>query len=234
MSQNVSGPGLEASRLDVGAAYRALRIRVQGLVTFLRPEEWEHIVPHCPEWTVRQTLAHLCGVVDDGINNNMVGVTTPPWTQAQVEKRAEKTGPEIAEEWAMYAPFVEARATQEGMRLAQLVFDALTHEHDLRHALAQPGERDSSAFAVATGFLAGRFDARNGGAPIQIMLNGNPLLKETDTDRPTLSATPFDVVRTFASRRTRAQILALDWSSDPSQVLNSLVPFGFPTKALNE
>ncbi len=219
--------------IDVGAAYRDLRLRVLALVADLHTEQWEKSVPHCPEWTVRQTLAHLSGVVDDGINANMVGVTTPAWTQAQVDKRAEMTGSAIAEEWATYAPFVEARATEQGMRLSQLVFDALTHEHDLRFALQQPGSREGAAFTIALGFIASRFNERPGGAPIQIVADGAPLL-DAAPGQPTLTASAFDIVRSFASRRARSQVLALDWSLDPQNLLDELVPFGLPAEPLNE
>ena len=182
-----------------------------------------------------QTLAHLVGIVDDGINNNMVGVTTPPWTKAHVDKRADKLGPEILEEWATYAPFVEARATNEGMRLSQLLFDAVTHEHDLRFALTQPGARNSDAVAVGLGFLVSRFEAREGGSPIHIIVDGMPVGTAAATaDKPTLSTTAFDVIRSFGSRRTASQILSLDWSDDPSELLDRLVPFGLPLTPINE
>ena len=121
--------------VDVGAAYRELRERVTAFVDDLTDDQWEQPVPHCPQWSVRQTLAHLTGVIDDAIHQNMEGVTTPAWTQAQVDKRGERTGPEIVEEWNTTAPFVEAVATERGMGLSQLLFDAATHEHDLRHVL---------------------------------------------------------------------------------------------------
>jgi uncharacterized protein (TIGR03083 family) len=220
--------------IDVGAAYRDLRLRILGLVEGLTDEAWERPVPHCPEWTVRETLAHLAGIVDDGINNNMVGVTTPPWTAAQVAKRADHTGPQIAEEWATWAPFVEARATERGMAMSQMLFDAYTHEHDIRHALGQPGARDSTASLVSLGFLAGRAATREGGYPIQVSLGGVDMFDGCAVDAPRMSASAFDVIRSIGSRRSRSQVEALTWSRPPGDLLDALPAFGYPRTAIAE
>jgi uncharacterized protein (TIGR03083 family) len=216
--------------IDVGVAYRELRARVTGFARDLTAEQWETVVPHCPEWTVRQTVAHLAGIVDDGINNNMEGVTTQAWTQAQVNKRADMSGPEILDEWNTWAPFVEARATERGMAMSQLVFDAVTHEHDLRYALIVPGAKDSDAVKVGVGFFAMRFAQRDGGSPIQINVDGTNLVA-VDGEVPTLVAEPFEILRALGSRRTREQVLAMQWQGDPANVVDTVVPFGFPDEA---
>jgi uncharacterized protein (TIGR03083 family) len=223
--------------IDVGAAYRELRIRVLDLVRELTDSQWETIVPHCPEWTIRQTLAHLAGVVDDGINGNMTGVATDPWTKAHVDKRAEKTGPEIAEEWATWAPFVEARASEAGLALSQLLFDAVSHEHDLRFALNKPGARTSAALDVALHFLVTRFQQRAGGSPIRLTINGVERITadQAKPDAPLLDTTAFDAVRSIGSRRSKAEVLSLGWTPTPSNaVLDDLPPFGYRTNSLHE
>ena len=219
--------------LDVGVAYRDLRERVLALVDGLSPERWETQTPHCPDWTVRQTLAHLAGVIDDGINNNMVGVTTSAWTAAQVDKRATVTGPEIATEWATWAPFVEARATERGMELSQLVFDAATHEHDLRHALGVPGARESSAVAVGIGFLALRLEGRPDGSPVRLIVDGVEVVSGDD-GLPVLRTSAFDAMRSFGSRRTKLQIAALAWNAEPGDVMDTVIPFGYPSVTIIE
>lgn len=224
----------QLATIDVGVAYSELRARVTSLVHGLTDADWERPVPHCPEWTVRQTLAHLAGVIDDAINQNMDGVTTPAWTQAQVDKRSDRTGSEIVEEWNTYAPFVEAVATQRRMGLSQLLFDAATHEHDLRHALGAPGGRDSEAIAVAVGFLTRRLSERAGGSPIQIAIEGIRWSAADASDKPTLTATAFDVVRSFGSRRSRTQVEALQWSVIDERALDGLPAFGYPPVAINE
>ncbi len=220
--------------IDVGRAYRDLRERVSALVAELDEDGWERTVPHCPDWTIRQTLAHMAGVVDDAINQNMAGVATAAWTQAQVDNRAGRTGPEIIDEWNAYAPFVEAVATQRGMAISQLLFDAATHEHDLRHALATPGHRESTAVAVATGFVARQLAQLPGGSPVRIVIDGSEVSGDETADTPVLTATAFDVIRCFGSRRSRAQVEALDWTVLDCAVLDELTFFGYPGIAINE
>lgn len=225
--------------IDVGAAYRGVRHRLTELLQDCSEAEWNRTVPHCPSWTVRDTLAHVAGIVDDAINGNMNGVATEPWTAAQVAKRAERSGPEILEEWNTWAPFVEDRASSAGLALAQLVFDAASHEHDIRFALARPGGRDSDALWVGVSFAATRLGAALGpdGAPLVSLV----AIDEHGTQTPLmptgaceLRATVFDIARTFGSRRTREQVLALDWSADPTEHVFGLLPFSLPTEPLAE
>ncbi len=222
--------------VDVGAAYREIRQRLNSVLANISKEQWESKVPHCPAWTVRETLAHLAGVVDDGINGNMVGVATEPWTQAQVDKRADKTGIELLEEWNTWAPFVEARATEVGMAMSQLLFDAVTHEHDLRFAVGEPGGRDSTALWIAARFLAGRLPnslvERN--LPSITFIVDDETLHDGGAGALTLRATTFDFVRSCGSRRSLEQFLALNWSADATDVVAHLMPFAPPTTNLVE
>jgi uncharacterized protein (TIGR03083 family) len=222
---------------DVGQAYCELRGRVNEICTGLNAEEWERITPHCPDWTVRETLAHLAGVVDDGINGNLDGVATDAWTAAQIAKRADKSGPEILDEWNTWAPFVEDRATEVGLGFAQMVFDAATHEQDLRFALAKPGARESEAFRIGLAFFQKRLPAGAEKAGVlcpQIIVDGTPLFANPAPGALTLTASMFDVIRSIGSRRTLDEIAALNWSADPRAVMSVLLPFAPPATALGE
>jgi uncharacterized protein (TIGR03083 family) len=227
----------DVSTLDVGAAYRGLRRRLTTILENIEPAQWEIRLPHCPDWTVRETLAHLSGVVDDGINGNMEGVATEAWTAAQVNKRVDWSGPRILEEWNMYAPFVEERATQQGLALSQLLFDAATHEHDLRHALGRTGARDSDALWIAASFLARRLPQQLAEAqcqPICFVVDGQTLHDPGNNVSLTLRTSVFDFVRACGSRRSLRQIRALHWSSDPSPILKYMLPFAPPCEDIDE
>jgi uncharacterized protein (TIGR03083 family) len=230
--------------IDVGAAYRGVRERITELLTGIDEATWEQAVPHCPEWTVRQTLAHLVGVVDDAVNNNLAGAGTDEWTKVQVDKRADTTGAQLLNDWTSYGPFVEARFTQIGLAGAQGVFDAATHEHDLRHALGYPGARTSDALKVAVEFIRTRL-AEKANVNLVVTDEAGGIRVAADSfaqDGPTgpttlmpitLTATMFDVVRTFSSRRSEAEIRQLHWSTDPAPVFGHL-PFALPKSALSE
>jgi uridine kinase len=212
---------------DVGAAYRGARERISELVR-ARPEAWEQRVPHCPEWTLRQLVAHLTGIVDDAVHGNMSGVATSAWTAAQVAKRADATVPEILGEWASLAPMFEEVLTGGGTRYAQPVFDVATHEHDVRSMLGVPGARRSDAVVIGTSFVFGRDRG------VQVVIDGMPRVADATSPLATLRCSWFDALRTFGSRRTRAQVLALDWDGDPTPVLDAMTPFGLPDMAPDE
>ncbi len=201
------------------------------LFTGLSDEQWETVVPHCPQWTVRQTLAHLSGIVDDAINGNMEGVTTEPWTAAQVAKRADMSGSDILEEWNTYAPFVEARFSEVGLPMARAVFDQVTHEHDVRFALAQPGGRQSDALRLGLYlFVSGSVSE----AGAQLIVDGVTVYSDEPAEPTfTLRASLFDTVRSFGSRRSEHEIRQLDISGDVDTMLG-LSPFGLPEHSLGE
>ncbi len=227
---------VDPASLDVGAAYRSLRGRVTEILSNISAERWEQSVPHCPAWTIRETLAHLAGVVDDGIHGNMTGVATDAWTQAQVDKRADLSGLEILEEWNTYAPFVEARASEKGLALSQLLFDAVTHEHDLCFAVDVVGARDSDALAVGAHFLAIAVPKRllDRGLPGVTLNVGGRVLHDAGVEALTVTASKFDFVRSFGSRRTLNQVRELQWSAPPDGVFEHMMPFAPPAQHLAE
>lgn len=222
------------SMIDVGAAYRDLRARISMISRGLNAEQWERVVPHCPAWTVRQTLAHLSGIVDDAINGNMTGVATDEWTDAQVAKRATMAGPEIMDEWQTYGPFVDARASEAGLSLGQLLFDAVNHEHDLRYALGEPGARDSDALWVALHFVCTHMNPRLAGhglAGLAIVVGGTRMTPSASVE---VHGSLFDIVRASASRRSLTQVQQMHWVGDASQHFDKLYPFSPPECDINE
>src|SRR5262249_32086121 len=137
---------------DLAAVYKATRQRITGLAA----GHGDTVVPACPEWTVKQMLSHLAGVCSDILSGHMTRVGSDAWTDAQVQARTAASLDEIVAEWddkgtqieAIIPNFPEAAAKQ-------LVMDTATHEHDLRGAVGQPGERQNEAVWIALDFLVG-------------------------------------------------------------------------------
>jgi uncharacterized protein (TIGR03083 family) len=224
-------PAWTFDQIDVGVAYRDTRDRITALVSDLTPAQWETVVPHCPSWTIRETLAHLSGVVDDAINANLEGVATDPWTAAQVAKRTDMSGPDIVEEWNTYAPFVDARFSEVGLPFARAAFDVVTHEHDLRFALTQPGGRQSDALRLGL-YLFANGSVSNAGA--QLIVDGVTVYSDEPAEPTfTLRASLFDTVRSFGSRRSEHEIRQLDITGDVDAMLE-MTPFGLPEQSLGE
>jgi uncharacterized protein (TIGR03083 family) len=207
---------------DYAQAYDALRCRVTDLVRDASDEEVERHTPAAPEWRVRDVVAHLCGVAADVNAGNLDGVTTQPWTARQVDARRDSSIEQLLAEWETEAAKLEPlMSSMPDATVGQMLFDATTHEHDVRAGLDQPGARDSDAMALA-------FDW---GAP-GLAMTAEPadvtLRVETDAGTTTAGSGArevavrvewFELFRAMTGRRSADQIRAFDWHGEPSPEL---------------
>src|SRR5262249_34453842 len=91
----------------IGPIYADGRLRLADLVAAASSDEHMASVPGCPEWAVRDVVAHVTGVCADVIAGNVDGVATEPWTAAQVAARRQQSVDDILTEWSEVAPQVE-------------------------------------------------------------------------------------------------------------------------------
>jgi len=203
---------------DCAAAYRELRARVSALAREADPAALDAIAPATPEWRVRDILAHMSGVNTDIVNGNLNGVASDGWTDAQVATRRDWPVDEILAEWETNGSAVEANAAMLGSAAGQWVYDACTHEHDIRHALGAPGARDSDAVAIAfewgTDWLARGLDGQ--GVP-GLVLETDDGSKAVGAGEPraTVRVERFEVLRAMTGRRSVAQMEAYGWDGPP-------------------
>jgi len=138
---------------ELGDVYRGIRERVTEVLAG-RDDVAGTPVFACPEWTVKDTIAHVAGVCDDIITGNIDGVATDPWTAAQVAKRKDRALAEILDEWNEKGPQVDPLVPFFPGRVgSQLILDTTTHEHDIRHAIGVPGAKDSEAVQIGVRML---------------------------------------------------------------------------------
>ena len=149
---------------DYESAYRDVRLRVIDLLRDRPDDVLERIAPATPQWRVRDIVAHLGGVCDDIAHGNMDGVATDPWTQTQVQKRREWSFDRVLDDWSEHASVVEPMLNGIGQPIGQMVFDAWTHEQDVRGALGEPGAREGAAVDIAWDW----FVATNGSAGARV------------------------------------------------------------------
>ena len=173
-------------------AYSELRIRVADLMRNITSEQALTVVPHCPQWTVKDCFAHMIGVPEDVIKGQMDGVATDAWTDRQVQRHKQDSVAELLAIWETNAPiFGKILPNIPQPVLSQFMFDQTTHEHDIRAALNKPGARDSAAVAVAEGFL------RN-----SLSQNGDPSIASLANHE----MKGFEFLRSLSGRRSRSQI----------------------------
>ena len=205
---------------EVSQAYVELRARVVALLRETPEQSAIDQVPHCPTWTVNELASHLLGVPDDVVHGRMEGVASDAWTQAQIVRHQAKSLRQIADELAALAvQFDPLLPHVPAMSRSQMVMDAVTHEHDLRHAVGAPGERDSMAVRAGLAWLMSWCTRTNPATASAIAAVG---------------ASDFDVLRSLTGRRSAAQMVALGLPADAMIQLQAGSPFRAPIAPINE
>jgi uncharacterized protein (TIGR03083 family) len=209
------------------AAYRLVYGRVDALIRG-RGDVAELTVPACPDWTVRQTVAHLVGVAQDIVSLNVENKGADSWTQAQVDRLSNQSSDELLDLWGqMINPVTTVLAAAPQASACQLVFDALTHEHDIRGALGEPAWHPGDlAFEVALGFVTTMGDQFIRQAQLPVLRLVTPTTGSVQLGDPrtapgqvALSISDFEALRALGGRRSIRQLLALPWQGDPTHLV---------------
>jgi uncharacterized protein (TIGR03083 family) len=209
---------------DYAGAYHLVRVDLIELLGSQDESRLDTIAPATPEWRVRDIAAHLAGVCDDIVAGNMAGVASDEWTAAQVAKRADWTTDRLLADWDEHATVVEDQMNDWGPGMGQMVFDAFTHQQDIRGALGEPGGRESPAAAIAfdwfTANLQAPPDVSTDDPPLRSPIHlvteaGNVDILGPPGAGTTLRVSRFEFLRAITGRRSRAQIEAMDWDGAP-------------------
>lgn len=212
----------QSRRADVGDLYRSARLRTTALLEGLDPGQWDLPVPACPGWRVRDVVGHLVGSIEDAVAGRISGVPGPELTAEEVERHALDDPVQLLHLWARMAPGFEDKLTEGGIWPG--FFDVLSHEHDVHGALGTRGAHDTEEVALAAKLLVRGADL---GRPFQVDIGGSVLSSAVSGEDPlVLRADAFEVFRLRLGRRSRAQVLAMDWSADPIDVIDRLFVFG--------
>jgi uncharacterized protein (TIGR03083 family) len=208
-----------------GVSYAALRVRVTDLVRDLDPAVLDRPAPATPEWRVRDVMAHMAGVADDVVNGRMEGITSDAWTGAQVDRRRELSLDDVIADWEQWSAGFETMLETGPMEITgQALFDAVTHEHDIRQAVGRPGARDSEAFDQGWEWFVAVRGAR--GAPaIRFVTERGDEIAGAGEPQVTVRAGRFELVRATTGRRTRAEIEAYGWDPEPDAPMLLAAPF---------
>lgn len=223
-----TAPTEEADHDSVGWHYEQGRQRLDAILRPLDTAGWETPVAACPGWRVRDVLAHLIGIIEDAVAGVISGPPTEAQTAAQVDRHRDDDPLTLLEEWAAMAPLIAQQVSET--KTWPAAFDVVTHEHDVRAALGQPGAREHESIERFAEFLFSDLK-------VPLALTVDIGTRDFSTGGTTGSSAPALVLRTTAfdffrlrlGRRTRAEVLAMDWSEDPSKIVDHLFHFG-PTE----
>ncbi len=211
-------------RPELGPLYRQTRLHTMALVSEA-DGCGEVPVPATPEWTVHDVLAHLVGITVGAAGPVPPGGPSEEWTARQVAWGRSMRLDELLATWEESGPAFEAVVDRP-----QAVIDAVTHEYDLRGALARPGDRERRGDALGQSAAARRGQRhphRSSSAPRTATHAARSIGDEPTSGEPVvLTTSVFELFRWRMGRRSRAQMAAMDWSGDPEPFLDHLAVFG--------
>jgi uncharacterized protein (TIGR03083 family) len=242
---------------DLAAAYAEARHRLAGLVAGLQEPELASRVPACPAWTVRDVLAHVTGVAADTVRGRYFAGSVDAWRDARLARardawtaaqvaagRGRPVGALVAE-WAGWAARLEAMlegtvplpAGSPAWLRSAPVADLAVHLHDVRGALALPGDRDALfarlGLRIYARWLGRRLD--QGGRPaLRLRAGEREWVEGSGSPAAAVAADPFELFRALSGRRSPAQVRALAWHGDPEPFMDVLSPYSVPPSPLLE
>lgn len=166
------------------------------------------------------------------------------FADGQVARRQGQGPADAIDEWSAAEPRVLQSLSPDAARPLPFGFDVVlvtdlcVHCDDVALALGQdPPGRSSAAGKVAlAGYcfgLAYRLEALDLPALI-LRYDGKERRLGDNAVGASVSADRFELLRVVAGRRSRSQILALDWGGDPQPYLELLPAYGEREAPLNE
>ena len=221
------------SSKDSWSLYVDTRDRFIELLRSLEVEQAATAVPFSPGWTVRDVAAHVCGLNAEVAAGRREGLGTDERTALQVQARAGHSVDEICDEWMSHEVAMKGAIDDDSFFGNRLAGDLIVHLQDIRHTLALSIDTDDEATTDAAHTyvvnVQGRVRERLGIDFDIALTDGTSFPPDPATDRSSMSlrTTPYDFLRSVTGRRSRRQIEALDWSGDPTRILDEAwSPYG--------
>jgi uncharacterized protein (TIGR03083 family) len=198
--------------METAEAYRLVRGRMLDLAGGADPAT---PVPTCPGWTVKELLSHVSGVAGDVLSGNIAEAGTEPWVAVQVEARADRAFDDVLAEWQTAGPQVDELCVALGDGIAQLIFDTVTHEQDLRGALGQPGGEDG-AVEVALRWAAGTWGDQEAPTSGSLCIRAGAVEAVRGGGDPVVGVDlgSLDALQVLTGRRSLTEVRACPWDGD--------------------
>ena len=217
---------------------------------------WSKAVPATPAWAVRDVVAHVTGLAVDAAAGKLPGdlnlleqfrdpdvvAARDEFADGQVLRRDESSPEDLLSEWAAAEEPLFARLRGENGGLpfgfdVVLTTDLCVHTDDVANALGLPPNRDLSAGRVALAGYGFGVDYRIralGLSALRLRYDGKQKVLGEGEPAATLSGDRWELLRVLAGRRSRDQILALDWEGDAEPYVAILPAYGEREDALQE
>jgi len=243
---------------DLAGAYEETRASMIKVVRDMDAEQLATTVPACPDWTVKDLIAHVTSIASAVADGNVpadvnlssfwdedLAVGREAFVDKELDRRRHKGLEEIVEEWDRTAPVLEEMMRGErpwpddapAFPDWMVMTDLGVHHHDLRGAVGLPGQRDSLAtgLSLRSYVEAMRFRVAHEKLPTLRLVAGERSWVIGDGEPgATVTADPFELARAASGRRSWEQVRAFDWQGDPEPFRPLFYPYGPRTEALVE
>ena len=207
---------------DLTPLYHDTRERLIALLSELDEVALATRVPACPAWSVREVVAHLCAAAEDVLAGRLTRIPAEEETAAQVARFEGHDVARILAAWEDVAPqYGQLVGTR---KIWPAVIDLATHEQDIRAAVGRPGARNTDVVWHSADWLLTRFRPP---VPLRVLVEDAQFRAGPDHGAGLqVTTSRFEAFRWRLGRRSRAQLARLDWSGDPSPLLDHLTIFG--------
>jgi uncharacterized protein (TIGR03083 family) len=206
----------------IARIYQETRERICALMSGADDPAWSAALTACPGWSVRDVLAHMTAVAEDWAAGRLTGPPTDEQTAAQVARFGGHDVASVLTAWSDAAARLDHMAETAGG--APPLGDIVVHEHDVRAAIDRPGARDSEAVWHSSDQLLTNLRTP---VPLRVQVEDDEYrCGPLDGPETCLRTTRFEALRWRTGRRSRAQLAAMDWSDDPTPMLEHLYLFG--------
>ena len=192
----------------------------------LAADDLARVVPGCPAWTVRDTLAHLVGLPVSVRAGDLADAGTPAWTARHVEARRGRTVEELLAEWAEVGPGFEQSLAEKGFVGWVFTYDVTMHGDDVREALGLPLGATPTHAAVLDGIIDRARTRAEGVGTLTLRAGERTWTLGAGSPSATLTAPDEgELGRVIGARRSDDAVRAMDWTGDPEPWLPVLPLF---------
>jgi uncharacterized protein (TIGR03083 family) len=236
--------------LEFDAAYADTKAALVDVLNQHDADGWQRLVPATPAWSISDVVAHVTGLARDAAADQLpsdlnlleqfrdetVVAARNAYADGKVAERRGRDFHRVLDEWHGAEPDLLARLRGDD-RVGELpigfdvvlVTDLCVHTDDVLGALGQPPRRDSAAARIAlAGYCFGvDYRLRALGLPaLAVSYDGKERTLGEGQSQATVAGDRWELLRAFAGRRSRAQLLALDWSGSPEPYLSLIPAYG--------
>ena len=139
--------------------------------------------------------------------------------EIKCDARTNRPVSELLDEWDRTAPQFESMLAAAPAEIAgQAIFDAATHEHDLRNALGVPGARESDAIDSGWEWIVGA-RTRAGAQSLCFVIEGGEESSGVGDPVARIEASRFELFRAVSGRRTADEVARYAWDREPDPAL---------------